>query len=150
MAEQIWEINWTILNTTSYATKKKQNTMAGPLSCWNGARTRPCLHHPDKKLSIRRGVQGWGRHRWHSCVRSQAHPLPLTGCQLQIFPLTQNQITLSQNHLLQETPKASTPCPMLSLLWAAASVRCSEKAPAPLGSVPGLASDLLDALGKAN
>jgi len=59
----------------------------------------------------------------------------------------------SQNRALQEISKALTSYPMLSLLLAAGSVRCSERreeAPAPLGSVPGFASDLLDALGKAN
>ena len=57
---------------------------------------------------------------------------------------------LSQNHALQEISKALTSYLMLSLLLAAGSVRCSEEAPAPLGSVPGFASDLLDALGKAH
>lgn len=68
-------------------------------------------------------------------------------------PPAQNQIMLSQNRALQEISKALTSYPMLSLLLAAGSVRCSEcgeEAPAPLGSVPGFVSDLLDALGKAN
>lgn len=71
----------------------------------------------------------------------------------EISPLAQNQIMLSQNHALQEILKALTSYSMLLLLLAARSVRCSEcreEAPAPLGSVPGFASDLLDALGKAN
>lgn len=57
---------------------------------------------------------------------------------------------LSQPQALQEISKALAPYPMLSLLSAAGSVRCSEEAPAPPGSAPGFASDLLDALGKAN
>lgn len=153
MSEQIWETNWTILNTTNYMAKKKQNAMAVHRAAEmeeQGGRTRPCLLHPDERLPIRRGAQGWDHHRWHICVRSQAHQLPLTGCQQPDIPLD----TESDNAESKPSPsgdfKASTSCPMLSLWWAAGSVRCSEKAPAPLGSVAALARDLLDALGKAN
>lgn len=57
---------------------------------------------------------------------------------------------LSQACALQEISKALTSPLLLSLLLAAGSVRSKEEAPAPLGSAPAFARDLLDALGKAN
>lgn len=58
MSEQIWEINWTILNTTNGMVKKKQNATAGPLSCWNGRERgqTPTLSPP----SHQKGSSGLG------------------------------------------------------------------------------------------
>lgn len=96
------------------------------------------------------GVQGRGDQIWHGCGRSQAHQLPLMDCHQGDIPFG----TESDNAESKPCPsgdfKGPHFLPDAITFISSGSVRCSEEAPVPLGSVPGFASDLLDALGKAN
>lgn len=114
-------------------------------------RTCPSLPHPNKRLPIRIGGQGWGDEIQHTCVRSQTHQLPRQDC-------CWGDASLGT----ESDDAASRPCPAdfrgprvpsdaiaVSSSWKR-EVQGEEEAPAPLGSVPSVSSDLLDALGKAN
>lgn len=53
-----------------------------------GARKWHSLLYPNRSLSIRTRVQGWGDQIWQASVRIQAHQLQLMGCHWGDIPLS--------------------------------------------------------------
>lgn len=86
----------------------------------------PSLPHPNKRLPIRIGGQGWGDEIQHTCVRSQTHQLPWQGLLLGRCPSAQNPMMLRRDRALQIS-EALVSHPMLSLLVAAGRGRCRER-----------------------